>query len=103
MVSKLTLAEHREKQRLAEILHDHLQQLLIATKMNCESVLVSCGLEQNNIARTLKKLIDQSINVSRSLTAELSPPFLDQGRFSDALNWLVNWMEDNQGLTIEPQ
>lgn len=103
LMSKLTLAEHRERRRLAEIIHDHLQQFLIAAKMSCESILMSCGLDQNENANKVKKLINQSIKISRTLTAELSPPFLAQNRLSDALKWLVDWIKDNQGMTIELQ
>lgn len=33
MASELTLVEQRERRRLAQILHDHLQQLLVAAKI----------------------------------------------------------------------
>ena len=39
LASELTLTEQRERHRLAQILHDHLQQLLAAARMNLNSVL----------------------------------------------------------------
>lgn len=41
LVAELTLAEERERRRLADILHDDLQQLLVAAKMNAEMLLSS--------------------------------------------------------------
>jgi signal transduction histidine kinase len=101
LVSKLTTAEHRERRRLAEILHDHLQQLLLAAKMHVE--VLSSGLNKNR-RRSAEVVIDlllQSVKVSRSLTAELSPPILKQGRLSDSLCWLARWMKENHGLEVE--
>ncbi|MEX0741409.1 MAG: histidine kinase, partial [Phycisphaeraceae bacterium] len=33
MTRELTAAEHRERQRISQVLHDHLQQLLVGAKM----------------------------------------------------------------------
>ncbi|MFO7964028.1 MAG: PAS domain S-box protein [Desulfobacterales bacterium] len=101
LVSELTLSEQRERQRIAEVLHDHLQQLLIAAKMNSEILSSKTGTDRTRVLENLKHLIDQSIQASRSLTSELSPPALKQGRLSDSLEWLAWWMQENQGLTVE--
>jgi PAS domain S-box-containing protein len=101
LASELTLSEQRERRRLAEILHDHLQQLLIAAKMNCEVLAARSGPEQKKIANNALDLIIDSLQASRSLTAELSPPVLKQGRLSAALEWLVNWMQEKHGLSVE--
>ena len=36
LAAELTQTEHRERRRLAQILHDHLQQLLYAARLNLE-------------------------------------------------------------------
>jgi DNA-binding NarL/FixJ family response regulator/anti-sigma regulatory factor (Ser/Thr protein kinase) len=48
----------------------------------------------------LAELIDDGIETSRSLTAELSPPILKQGGLVPSLEWLVRWMRDKHGLTV---
>ncbi len=101
--SELTLSEQRERRRLAEILHDHLQQLLVAAKINCEVLSGHIGAEQKQTAENILNLITQSIQASRSLTAELSPPFLQRGSLSAALEWLVRWMHENHGLAVRLQ
>ncbi len=101
LVSELTLAEQRERRRLAEILHDHLQQLLVAAKFNCELLAERTDTNLKQAAENIIDLILQSIQASRSLTTELSPPYLQQGRLTEALKWLARWMKENQGLAIE--
>ncbi len=103
LVSELTRVEQRERRRLAEILHDHLQQLLVAAKMNCETLSTRSGPEEALILENVQNLIARSLQASRSLTAELSPPVLQQGRLSAALKWLAGWMQDNHGLTVDLQ
>ncbi|MDZ7664664.1 MAG: hypothetical protein U5K27_04945 [Desulfotignum sp.] len=39
LTSELTLAEQRERKRIAEILHDHLQQLLAGARLHLEILL----------------------------------------------------------------
>lgn len=98
--SQLTLTEQQERRRLAEILHDHLQQLLVAARMNCE-VLLSGKIERRQLVENTLNLISQSIQASRSLTAELSPQVLRQGSLSAALEWLARWVQETHGLTVE--
>ena len=38
LAAQLTQTEHRERHRLAQILHDHLQQLLYAARLNLETL-----------------------------------------------------------------
>jgi PAS domain S-box-containing protein len=101
MASRLTVAEHRERRRIAEVLHDHLQQFLLAAKMHMEVVSSAIGNTQKQSVDTVIGLLMEAMQVSRSLTAELSPPFLKQGRFSEALEWLARWMYEKHGLKVE--
>jgi PAS domain S-box-containing protein len=63
----LTLSEQRERQRLAMVLHDGLQQLLVAAKF--KAALLERESDLHNAAIGLSNLIDDSIETSRSLTA----------------------------------
>lgn len=101
LVSELTTAEQRERHRLAEILHDHLQQILVAAKIHSEFLYEQVETERKKIAETIKKLLDQSIMVSRSFSAELSPPVLRLGSLSSSLQWLARWMKKNHGLLVD--
>jgi len=101
LASELTLTEERERRRLAGILHDNLQQLLVAAKMNLEALCDSIGEKRKPAVENIFDLITQSIQASRSLTAELSPPLLQHSGLSTSLKWLGRWMKEIQGLTVD--
>ncbi len=101
LASRLTLSEQRERTRLARILHDHLQQLLVAVKFRA-AVLGRGGDELlRKATKEIEDLIDESIAASRSLTAELSPPILQEAGLKAGLQWLARRMTDKQGLFVE--
>jgi signal transduction histidine kinase len=97
LAAELILAERRAQERLAQILHDGLQQTLVAAKFNL--VLIERG--NREAAAETAKLIDEAIEISRSLTAELSPPMLHQEGLVPSLTWLVRWFKDRHGLDVE--
>jgi signal transduction histidine kinase/CheY-like chemotaxis protein len=104
LAAELTAAEERERRRLAELLHDHLQQILVAAKMQVGMLrqkpvgeLVSQGLAQ------VDSLLGRSIEASRSLTVELSPPVLYDGNLGSAFNWLARRMEEDHGFLVSVQ
>jgi PAS domain S-box-containing protein len=96
--SELTVAEQRERQRLAQVLHDGLQQILVGAKYRL-ALLERSGEIQQTTAQ-VAELIDDAIETSRSLTAELSPPILLQKDFVSALEWLARWMHDKHGIEV---
>ncbi len=100
LTSKLTLTEQRERKRLAQVLHDHLQQILVAAKMHL-SVLQRAvnGRESTEIGEVCSMLAE-AIAASRSLTVELAPPILYEGGLAAGLDWLARWMFDKHALTV---
>jgi len=102
LASELTLTELRERRRLAEILHDHLQQLLYAARLNLGSL--RHRLPEGDLAETVERidaLLDQALTESRTLTVELSPPVLYASGLKGALEWLARHMEQTCGLVVE--
>lgn len=104
LAAQLTQAEQKERQRLAMVLHDHLQQLLVGMKFSI-SILRSHvqGDDGPRFLSQLGDLVDQSIDTSRSLTIELCPPILTTGTMSEVLNWLAGWFASKHGLRVEVQ
>src|SRR5438552_9560266 len=72
---ELTQAEERERRRLAQILHDHLQQMLFGAKLNLDMLRENCKDPpfQKQVTQ-IEDLLTGCIELSRSLTQELSPP-----------------------------
>jgi signal transduction histidine kinase/ActR/RegA family two-component response regulator len=98
MTGLLTLAEQRERQRLSKVLHDGLQQILVGAKYRLASI--DRDSDVRHAANEVAEIIDDAIETSRSLTAELSPPVLLMGNFVAAIEWLANWMKSKHGLNV---
>jgi PAS domain S-box-containing protein len=98
MTSELMVAEQRERKRLAQVLHDGLQQILVAGKY--QLALLERGKDIQQTTSQIRELIDDAIETSRSLSAELSPPILLHGDFVSALEWLARWMNDKHGIEV---
>lgn len=96
LASQLSSAEHRERRRIAQVLHDDLQQLLVAAQMRISAAAEAAP----ETAEQVRELISQAIQSSRTLTAELSPPVLFEERFETCLQWLARRMEQQHGLRV---
>ena len=48
----------------------------------------------------LEQILSESIDATRSLTFELSPPVLYDRGLAEALEWLGDWMEAKHGLAV---
>lgn len=102
LARELTQAEHRERRRLAEVLHDHLQQLLVGARFGASSLREQLhDAEQLGLLQQIEDLILQSIESTRTLTVELSPPVLHTEGLIAALRWLGDWMRDKHGLQVD--
>ncbi len=101
LASKLTKAEEEERRRIARLLHDNHQQLLVAAKFKAE-ILVShlYGSDVNAAGAQLVEILDQALEVTRSLTMELAPPILYGAGFVSAMEWLARWMEEHHQLEV---
>lgn len=100
LTSELTLTEHRERQQLAQVLHDHLQQILVGAKIQVELLLRRVGKDEKHDVKHIMELLNESITASRSLTAELSPPIPRDAGLITGLEWLTRWMKEKYGLTV---
>jgi len=100
LASELTLAEQRERKRLAKVLHDHLQQLIVGAKYQLAALRRSAGKEFDQMVKDMESTLDESIAACRSLTAGLNPPILHQAGLVPALGWLCRSMKEKQGLTV---
>lgn len=102
LAAELAQTENREHHRIAQVLHDHPQQLLAAAKFNISSILSQVhDPEVKAPAEQVLDCLDQSIDALRSLTMELSPPILHDAGFVAGLHWLARWMSETHKLTVD--
>jgi len=90
LASQLSLAEERERRRVAEELHDEVSQSVGALSLHLQ-VLEGASLSPPQMAalsqsRDLLREMSQAV---RTLTFELYPPMLYESGLAPALAWLV--------------
>ena len=100
---ELTMAEQRERRRLAERMHDDLQQLLVGVRFNLEIAEAGIAADRRPHLKNAYDLLLQSIDASRNLSVELSPPVLFLQGLPEALAWLARWMKKTHALDVEIQ
>ena len=93
------MAEQRERKRLAKVLHDGLQQHLAAAKLQLGALSVPGAAANGRGA--IEQLLNEAIQMSRSLSAELCPPVLHVNGLSAGLEWLRNWMRDRHEFAVD--
>jgi PAS domain S-box-containing protein len=98
---ELIEAEERERQRIAELLHEDLQQMLAAARFQLQAAQVNLPNEPN--LECVNVILEESIAKSRRLSHELSPPVLYHGSLYNALEWLGRQMNEQFGLKVELQ
>ncbi len=99
---ELSRAEERERRRLAQILHDHVQQLLVGAKMRVERLSEGqSGAEIDEQMVGVVTVLDMAIDATRSLAVELVPPVLQTQGLPTALQWLAVHIKDHHNLLLQ--
>ena len=101
---QLSRTEQRERRRLARILHDHIQQLIVAARIQLDSLAPDDDPERvRSVVDAARATLREALQSSRSLTIDLSPPVLHQAGLVPALNWLAQRMLEHHQLVVTVQ
>jgi len=105
LASQLTLAEERERSRIAAELHDETAQSVGISKMKLEELCKS--VHDEGLEKKLGEIcvsLDQAIKNIRSLIFKVSSPILGQFGLVEAVqDWLIEEIEKKHGIQIEFQ
>ena len=109
LLSALTKAEERERQRLSEILHDDVQQQLYGAEMTGRRMRRLLGRDLNEATAAqlremcdqLDEILDEAIETTRTLSTELSPNVLGDENLTHTLHWIAEHMQERYGLRME--
>ncbi len=102
LVEELSRTEQRERRSIAADLHDHLGQslALIRSKLFLlHGEAIFYGLEGS--VEEIRQLLDESIRMTRSLTAELCPPILYELGLAPAIEWLGESFEERFKIPVK--
>ena len=101
LAGKLTQTEGRERRRIAKIVHDDLQQLLVGARMHLGAMRSHKSPESRRKSlEEAEQLIEESISVARNLSHDLSLVVLHEEGLNAALQSLARWMDQHYGLTV---
>jgi PAS domain S-box-containing protein len=104
LTAELSLAEEKERRRIATELHDHVGQTLIMGKIRLDSL--SPELPAEDLAASLADIsrhLARSLEEIRSLTFQLSPPLLYEVGFEAAVEWLGEEFGEKYDFQVEFQ
>jgi YesN/AraC family two-component response regulator len=102
LATELTHAEQRERRRLAKVLHDHIQQLLVSAKMQVASLASEHLLgHTREVVNEVDAILREAISAARSVTVELSPPILQEAGLAAALRWLARRMTEKNRFHVD--
>jgi PAS domain S-box-containing protein len=106
LASKLAAAEQEERHRISQILHDDLQQRLFAVKT--QMTFLKEDVKKHQASPDMLENLDQiqswlsdAINITRSLSIDLSPIILQGEGLSEAILWLAAQMKEQYGLVVD--
>ncbi|MFZ2629998.1 MAG: AAA family ATPase [Desulfosalsimonadaceae bacterium] len=100
--SEVSLAEERERRRIASDLHDRIGHALANASMKLR--LVKDSVSSNDVSKhidAIHLLIDQSIQDTQTLTFELSPPILYDLGLEAALDWLTEQTQHQHDIQVD--
>lgn len=103
LASQLSQTEQRERKRLAKILHDHIQQLIVAARMQMAWMKCDGDSERQAIVQGIDSILEEALHASRSLAIDLSPPVLHEAGLIGGLNWMATQMWAKHQFTVSLQ
>jgi PAS domain S-box-containing protein len=100
MTFEATVAEERERRRIASDLHDRIGQSLSLAQVKLSMVVDTCLPPSSDAVRSAIDLLRQSVEDTRALTFELSPPLLYDLGLVPAMAWLAEDLERRFGIVV---
>ena len=102
LARELTLAEERERRRIAGLVHDNLQQLLVAVLLNIGATKAkNRNRALSEELESIEQMTKECVCITRSLAAELSPSVLHQSGLAAGFGWLRDWFREKYGFNLE--
>lgn len=101
LTGEMIRVEHRERRRIAHVLHEDLQQWLAAAKFRVGELQAGFASPGDRQAtEKILDMLDKSIEVVRGLSVGLSPPVLYELGPKAIMEWLAHDMDQKFGLDV---
>lgn len=101
LTGRLIQAEETERHRVAHVLHEDLQQILVAARMTLGAVLGGArdSLPKNGL-EGVDGMLSQAIQLTRTLVQEIAVPALKERDLPASIKWIAQQMHEKFGLTV---
>lgn len=102
LAEKLSHAEQEERRRIAHVLHEDLQQRLVAMQYQMQALRKNAPEKEG--VKTLDRVLvelEQAIRLTRTLSADICPPVLYDFGLKAAMEWLAGNLKSRLGLVIK--
>lgn len=101
LASELSIAEERERRRVAMHLHDDIGHVLALCQFRLEALQEKAPEEIGPELEEIRDAVVSAINETRSLTFQLCPPVLYDLGLAAALDWLGEQTSRKHGLPVK--
>jgi signal transduction histidine kinase len=99
--SEASLAEQRERRKLASDLHDDAGQLLSLASLKLRALADALTGEEDGQFRELAEILAEARRRIASLSFQLSPPLLHDVGLVAATRWLAEDLERRYGIAVK--
>jgi PAS domain S-box-containing protein len=101
LASTLSLTEQRERRNIATFVHDQISQKLALAKIKLGALNESLqSTEHNKPVKDIRDLIEETVQDTRNLTFDLSPPILYELGLEQSLEWLADQFTEKYDLAF---
>ncbi|MEX1314347.1 MAG: response regulator [Desulfotignum sp.] len=104
LANKLGKVEQKERNRLATVLHDHIQPLVVGARMHLWDIHRKNDIgEAQKTAHKIESILEETLAELRSLTVDLSPSAILNDGLEGGVTWLVTYMKKKFDFTLKPR
>lgn len=101
LADQLTTMEEAQRRKIAVNLHDTVAQTLAIANMRLGYLLKSLRQpDQVEDLEEIRGLVQSSVNATRKLIEEISPPILAEQDFETAVSWMARQFEERYHMEI---
>ncbi len=101
LAMQLSRVEQRERKRLARVLHDHIQQMIVGARMQLGWMAEANDPEQlRRASQSVDRILNNALDASRSLAVDLSPPVLHERGLLSGLRWFAGRFEQMHQIAV---
>jgi PAS domain S-box-containing protein len=102
LADRITTIEEEERRRIVDVLHEDLQQVLVAARMALGTVPASpTGATGRQPMERIDDMLTRALELSRTLVQQIALPSSEEGSLCTAISLLACQMQEKFGLQVQ--